>query len=278
MTAPVIQKLTAVFATVPRIAMPQPSTVRRLAALAWLIGASCAGTSLAQPMDFDALRNALAGPDRDVGDYIRDEVRKPVEVLQFLGITPGMTVLDLYAAGGYYTFILSKAVGENGTVYAQNTQRGLGYIENRQNITQGQALYNKIQLGQLDNVTQIVRPLADIGLAENSLDLIMVSQVLHDYHNPNPVRAFEMLQRLFTLLKPGGVVGIIDHVGVPEFNNVELHRMEIQHAINLAEAAGFEVTQSDILRVSSDNHSRSIFDPRLNRSTDRFLLRLEKPR
>ena len=58
---------------------------------------------------------------------MRDEVRRPAEVLSFLGIGNGMTVLDVYAAGGYYTFILSKAVGPDGTVYAQNTSRGLRF-------------------------------------------------------------------------------------------------------------------------------------------------------
>ena len=80
-------------------------------------------TSPTLALDKEALRRAITGPDRDVTDFVRDQVRKPVEVLDFLGIEAGMTVLDLYAAGGYYTFILSKVVGPEGIVYAQN-QRG----------------------------------------------------------------------------------------------------------------------------------------------------------
>ncbi|MDP6652729.1 MAG: hypothetical protein QGF90_11590, partial [Gammaproteobacteria bacterium] len=109
-------------------------------------------------LDTESLRRAISGPDREVTDFVRDGVRKPVEVLEFLGIESGMTVLDLYAAGGYYTFILSKAVGPDGVVYAQNTRRGLRFVEDRQNITQGEALDNKILRGNLSNVTQIVRP------------------------------------------------------------------------------------------------------------------------
>ena len=236
----------------------------------------CASVCLGQGLDARALEVALSGSDREVTDFARDNARKPVQVLEFLGIQTGMTVLDLYAAGGYYTFILSKAVGENGTVYAQNTERGLRFVENRQNISQGEALNAKIERGDLRNVVQIVRPLREIGLADNSVDLIIVAQTLHDYYNPNPKRAIQMLQQLRLLLKPGGVLGITDHVGVAGADNSDLHRMEIQQAVELAEQAGFEVKASEALRVSTDDHSRSIFDPRLNRSTDRFLLKLTK--
>ncbi len=237
----------------------------------------CYVAAEAQTLDSEALLRAITGPDREVTDFVRDSTRKPVQVLEFLGVQPGMTVLDLYAAGGYYTFILSKAVGDNGIVYAQNTERGLRFVEDRQNITQGEALNAKIEQGNLANVIQIVRPLSEIGLRENTLDFVIVAQTLHDYYNPNPDRALEMLLQLRTLLKPGGVLGITDHVGLAGFDNRDLHRMEIQQAIELAESAGFDVESSDLLRVSEDDHSRSIFDPRLNRSTDRFLLKLSKP-
>lgn len=228
-------------------------------------------------LDKQALRRAITGPDRDVTDFVRDQVRRPVEVLDFLGIEAGMTVLDLYAAGGYYTFILSKAVGPEGIVYAQNTPRGLRFEEDRQDISQGEALDNKIRVGNLSNVRQIIQRLGDIGLAPESLDLVIVAQTLHDYYNPNPERALEMLFKLKILLKPGGIVGITDHVGLRGRDNRDMHRMEIQQAIDVAEEAGFRVETSELLRTRSDDHSRNIFDPRLNRNTDRFLLKLQKP-
>lgn len=223
------------------------------------------------------MRSAISGPDRDVTDFVRDQVRKPVEVLDFLGIEAGMTVLDLYAAGGYYTFILSKAVGPDGIVYAQNTPRGLRFEEDRQDISQGEALNNKIRDGNLSNVRQLIRRLDDLGLAAASLDAVIVAQTLHDYYNPNPQRALQMLLTLRTLLKPGGIIGITDHVGLAGRDNRDMHRMQIQQAIDVAEQAGFTVESSELLRTRSDDHNRNIFDPRLNRNTDRFLLKLQKP-
>lgn len=247
------------------------------ARLLGLLLAVCTLPAPAAELDAEALRRALSGPDREVNDFVRDQARKPVAVLSWLGLEPGMTVLDVYAAGGYYTFILARAVGPEGHVYAQNTQRGLAFKEDRQDITQGEALRRKLQRGGIDNVTHLVQRIGDLTLPANSLDAVLMTQVLHDFYNPDPERALTMLRHLYRLLKPGGVVGITDHVGVAGNNNGELHRMEIRDAIAVAEAAGFNVTESGLLRNRRDDHRRSIFDPRLNRDTDRFLLRLVKP-
>lgn len=243
-----------------------------------LCGCLLASASHAQSFDPQQLRQAISGPDREVSDFIRDPVRRPVEVLTYLGIEPGMKVLDLYAAGGYYTFILSKAVGESGVVYAQNTMRGRQFVEDRQEITQGQALDAKIRKGKLSNVIQITAPLKDLDIPAGSLDGIMLAQTLHDYYNSNPERALTMLIQMREMLKPGGFVGITDHVGIAGKNNKELHRMTVVQAKAIANEAGFEVNESQLLRVNTDDYNRSIFDPRLNRSTDRFLLKLSKPR
>ncbi len=243
--------------------------------LVWAISGFSQVTSA--ELDTEALRRAISGPDRDVNDFVRDAARKPVEVLAWLGIEESMEVLDLYAAGGYYTFILAKAVGPDGHVIAQNTPRGLAYEEDRQEISQGEALAAKLQRGNLTNVTQMISRVQDLPIPAASLDAIMVAQVLHDYYNPDPQRALEMLQQLYALLKPGGFVGITDHVGIAGQNNRQLHRMEIAQAVSIAQQAGFDVQQSELLRNPQDDHRRNIFDPRLNRNTDRFLLKLSKP-
>ncbi|MFM1895482.1 MAG: hypothetical protein RLZZ385_556 [Pseudomonadota bacterium] len=232
----------------------------------------------AAALDKDALRKAISGPDREVTDFVRDDARKPVEVLDFLGIESGMSVLDVYAAGGYYTFILSKAVGPEGRVFAQNTPRGLRFEEDRQEISQGEALEMKIQRGNLTNVTHLVQSMNDIGIAPESLDAVLVAQILHDYYNGNPDRALELLLKIKSLLKPGGIVGLIDHAGLADADNRRFHRMQKSQAIDIAQRAGFTiVADSDLLHNPNDSKRRSIFDPMLNRNTDRFLLKLQKP-
>lgn len=232
----------------------------------------------AQAIDPDSLRQSLQGADREIADRMRDDARKPVEVLTFLGLESGMKVLDVYAAGGYYTFILSRAVGAEGAVYAQNSPRALRYDEDRSDITQGDALTARIERGQLHNVIRVDRTIQDTGLPEASLDFILVSQILHDYYNGSPARAHGLLTELHRLLKPGGVLGIIDHTGTAGNDNNRLHRMQKSQAIDAITRAGFEVeAESDLLENAHDNPRRSIFDPLLNRGTDQFLLRVRKP-
>ena len=66
------------------------------------------------------LATRLATSDRLAEDKARDVGRRPAEVLAFLGIEPGMTVMDVIASGGYYSEVLAEAVGPDGLVYAQN--------------------------------------------------------------------------------------------------------------------------------------------------------------
>lgn len=160
---------------------------------------------------------------------------------------------------------------------AQNTERGRAFIEDRQGITQGEALDHKIARGRLNNVTQLLAPTTRLGLASGSFDAILLMQTLHDIANRDSQAALTLLETLFGLLRPGGVLGVSDHHGLPQYDNAQLHRMLESEAVALARRAGFRVESSELLRVATDDHSRAIFDPRLARNTDRFLLRLVKP-
>tara|TARA_R110002073_G_scaffold11648_6_gene52786 strand:+ start:3376 stop:4134 length:759 start_codon:yes stop_codon:yes gene_type:complete len=221
---------------------------------------------------------SISGEDRDSHDLQRDAVRKPVEVISFLGIEEGMSVLDVYAAGGYYTFILSRAVGPNGKVYAQNTEVGLSFQEGRLNITQGQAFEQKLKQGNLQNVIHKLSSVQALDVPANSLDAILMTLFLHDLYNSSPERAVGTLRHLRSLLKPGGILGITDHIGVDSGDNLHMHRMQMRQAIDVAVRAGFSIVEeSDLLRNPSDDHTRHVFHPSLERNTDRFLLKLQNP-
>ena len=60
------------------------------------------------------LAEQLAASGRSDEDKARDTARRPAEVLAFLGVEPGITVMDLLASGGWYTEVLSVAVGAGG--------------------------------------------------------------------------------------------------------------------------------------------------------------------
>ncbi|MDX1492257.1 MAG: methyltransferase domain-containing protein [Pseudohongiellaceae bacterium] len=232
----------------------------------------------AHALDEEALREALKDPSREVSDRIRDEASKPVEVLTFFGVQQGMTVLDVYAAEGYFTYILSKAVGEDGIVYAQTPRSSGGSQDGRADMTQAQALDTKIATSKLSNVVRLQQSIHQLEIPPESLDFILLSQIFHDYYNGSPARAQQLLHSLEGLLKPGGIIGVIDHAGDEGANNVRMHRIQEADALAAFREAGFIIeAQSELLRNPRDRHRRSIFDPSLNRNTDQFIFRAKKP-
>ena len=230
----------------------------------------------ARAADTVGLAGALASPDRPEADRARDVGRRPADVIAFLGVKPGMTAIDLIAAGGYYTEVLSLAVGPKGKVYAQNPSFVLNYREG----TLVEPLTDRLSGGRLSNVERLDRDLADLELAPGSIDVAITALNFHDlYNGRGPDVAAAFLAKVYGLLAPGGVLGLIDHAGNPGVDNEELHRIEESHVDAAVKAAGFEIeAKGDVLRNPEDDHSKNVFDPAMRGRTDRFLLRLRKPR
>ncbi len=218
----------------------------------------------------------LAAPGRFEGDRERDAARQPDKVLAYLGIRSRMTVMDLVAAGGWYTEVLSLAVGRRGTVYAQNPPTILRFRD---------GLYDK-QLGarlaadRLSNVVRLDKDLQDVGLAPGSLDAALTALNFHDIQNrPGGAElAMGFLAQVKKLLKPGGVLGIIDHYGDADKDNTALHRLNVATALPIIVDAGFMLTSSSLLRNSADDRTTMVFAPSIRGKTDRVLYKLTKPR
>lgn len=221
-----------------------------------------------------SLAEKLASNVRPQSDRIRDAGRKPVAVIKFLGIQPGMHVLDILAYSGYYTEVLSHAVGAEGQVLSQNPAHVLELSDGAND----KALKARLRNNRLPNVTRVNREFGDLGISPNSLDGAFTALNLHDLYHRSPEHAIEVLREVHTLLKPGAILGVIDHIGVPGRDNVRLHRMTKAEALDVVAAAGFElIEESNLLSNPYDDHSLFVFGPELRGITDRFLLKLIKP-
>ena len=212
---------------------------------------------------------------RSPEDQVRDAGRKPAEVLDWLGIGPGMTVMDLVASGGWYTEVLSIAVGSEGVVYAQNPPM----IYNFRDGFYDKAMSARLADGRLANVVRLDRDINETGLQPGTLDAAITALNFHDIvNNPGGAEAGAgFLATVKALLKPGGVLGLIDHVGDPDKNNTELHRLDVEAALPIIEAAGFEMASSDLLRNPADDRTAMVFNPAIRGQTDRVLYKLTKP-
>ena len=96
----------------------------------------------------EAIEAAVANPARAQADVQRDQDRKPTDVLSFLGISPGMTVLDVFAGGGYYSEILNYVVGEDGKVLLHNNLAYISFVESE--------LEPRLADGRLANISSII--------------------------------------------------------------------------------------------------------------------------
>ncbi len=243
--------------------------------LALCVGFSNASSLLA----FDAgfIEEALSSPDRKRADKNRDPLRKPAEVLDFMGLKEGDTVLDIFSGGGYYTEILSRSVGKTGQVTAHNNQAYLSILS--------YDLEERYKGNRLGNVELLEAEPPELRLVENRYDLAIMALAYHDFYiRTEDWPEFDvnkMLQEIFKGVKSGGVVGVIDHAALPGSEHSiaqKLHR--IDPAIVEAEmtAVGFILeAQSDILANANDPHDIPMWDPSVRGRTDRFIMRFRKP-
>ena len=240
------------------------NSILPLAAL--LSAAISGGQPAAADMDLDALQQAMTGPERPAADKERDASRRAPQVLDFLGLEPGMTVLDIYAAAGWYTEVLSYAVGEDGKVYMQN-RRGERYETRYKEIADERTT----RLGNIEQVAAIDE------VPQDSVDFAFTALNFHDFHNSDPTRAQDLLGQVMAVLKSGGILGVVDHEGTPGADNTALHRIAYDDAVTAVTAAGFTFVEgSDVLDNPADDHTKGPFDESLGRNTDRIVLKFVK--
>lgn len=250
--------------------------IRRVRRISWVFAALASAGVLTLPAHAQddeqeaRIRAALASPERSAENRERDEARRPIEVVQFLDIETGMTVLDVVAVAGWYTEVLSAAVGPSGTVLSHNPP----FFAQREGFVEAAEL----RAENLGNVEVVIGDLADAGI-DGRADAAISALNLHDmYNSGGDAAALALLEGVYAALKPGGVFGLIDHAGSEGEDNSELHRMQASDARRLLIEAGFEVeSASDLLANPDDDHTLGVRDPSLGRSTDRFLFRARKP-
>lgn len=249
--------------------------MRRFAiVLAAYATASCMTPMAMQPRTAADYTAALAM--RPAADRERDAARKPAELLAFAQIAPGETVGDYIMGGGYFTRVLSAAVGEDGKIYAFQPNEFIAF----------RADYAKEQdqtVAGLTNAQGIRGSIAEPPFLE-PLDTIVTIQNFHDlYLKPFPEgTAAKASAALFRALKPGGTLVVVDHAANPGAG-VEaadkLHRIDKAMVVEALTAAGFRLeAESPLFAMPSDPRTALVFEPAIRGKTDQFALRFRKPR
>jgi predicted methyltransferase len=233
----------------------------------------------AQTVDYAAVAAAaVADSRRPEDDRKEDERRKPAAALEFFQIAPGMSVFEIEAGAGWYTELLSHAVGPQGSVVMQNPEGFRAFV--------GEQIDARLAEGRLANVRQSLSNFDSLDAPDNSVDVATWVQGPHElYYTPgdgaslgDPARSYA---EIFRILKPGGVFAAIDHsavAGAPESAGNELHRVDRAIVVRMAESAGFSLdAESAFLANPDDPRTITVFDPAIRGKTDQFALRFRKP-
>ena len=229
-------------------------------------------------MAADIYDRAVAHAGRSADDLQRDKLDRPADILRFSGIRPGMQVADFFAADGYYSELLSYIVGDKGHVLLLNN---LPYDEFAKN-----AWKDRIEKRHLANVEHRTVDPARMGLADASLDAVIMVKVYHDLYWVAPedgwpkIEVGPVLDQIAHALKPGGVVLVVDHSAQPGAGASvagKLHRIEEAYARKDFEAHGFAfVKSSDALRRPDDKRDLISYKGPALGKTDRFVYLFRK--
>ena len=222
---------------------------------------------------------AVADPSRPDADKARDANRKPAQTLLFLEVRPGEKIGELMPGGGYFTRILSKAVGANGKVFALAPQRPKNAPVDLPDMAE------KVKVIAADpnysNVTVIVMPLSKLA-APQPVDLYFTAQNYHDFHNIPGFDVGAFNRGVFAAVKPGGLFVVLDHSaekGSGTRDTSLLHRIDEETVKSEVEAAGFKfVSESMLLANPDDPRTAKVFDPSIRGKTDQFILKFRKPK
>lgn len=217
---------------------------------------------------------AVANPARPDADKARDAARKPHEVMRLARVRGGDRVVDFGAGGGYYTRLLSGAVGEAGQVTAFNPT---WVMERFPQLNDAMAALTANPA--FANVRAAQAPMDTPGFATESLDSVFIVLLYHDAFW-NGVDVAKMNRAIFDGLRSGGRYVVIDHsaeAGSGTRDVESLHRIDSDVVLDQVLSAGFQLESSgDFLRNADDPRTGGVFGE-MRGKTDRFIYVFRKP-
>jgi precorrin-6B methylase 2 len=156
----------------------------------------------------------------------REKEEDPAKLIKALNVKPGMAIADVGAGSGYHTFRLSPLVGEKGKIVAVDIQQPMLDL-----------MKKKAEKLKVTNVELVKGTETDPNLKKESLDLILLVDVYHEFSHP-----YEMTEKMVAALKPGGRIAFVEFRLEDDTVPIKLvHKMsERQVILEMAEFADME--------------------------------------
>ncbi len=189
------------------------------------------------------LQQIVAGEHRSAENKARDVHRHPVETLLWFGLRPDMTVVEITPGGGWYTEILAPFLKENGRYYAAgfDAESDVPFFRNAARRFQAKLdtapeLYGAV-------VNTVLAPPDRMEIAPpDSADRVLTFRNVHNWMDAGTADA--IFAAMFRALKPGGILGVVEHRGdaaQPQDPRARSGYVTEEHVIALARKAGFEL-------------------------------------
>jgi predicted methyltransferase len=205
-----------------------------------------------QPAAEDALIASIDGEWRSAEDKARDVHRHPKESLEFWGLQPGMTILEVQPGGGWWTEILAPyARATGGKYYA--TAADLENPELSEAAREGRKQF-EARFAAKPEVYGTVE-LVNFGpksapLPANTFDFVLVARAFHGWMGSGLVDKY--LQDLHAALKPGGILAIEQHRANPGEQDPKAASGYVTEAyvIEQVQKAGFELVEKSEINAN----------------------------
>ena len=179
----------------------------------------------------ESIHNSTSHPDigehdlkkivaaRSAEDRARDDARHPAQTLEFFGLQPGMKVAEVLPGGGWYSKIIAQYVGHDGAIYGVNYQDRLwaqfGWSEERVARSIGSTATFADNAQEWAGFAIPAQGFTFANVPEDlngQVDAVLFIRALHNLQRFNSVGVLdEALTNAFAMLKPGGVLGVVQH-------------------------------------------------------------------
>jgi predicted methyltransferase len=191
------------------------------------------------------LHEVVTAPHRSAENRARDAYRHPAETLAFFGVKPDHHVVEVWPGGGWYAEILAPYLRESGRYTAA------GFVTSGQDVPKWrvemmQKLADRFaaapELYGRPQITALGLPDSWLAAPAGSADVVLTFRNVHNWLKAD--YEAQMFKAFFEALKPGGVLGVVEHRAKP---GTDIEQMKTSGyvtealVVQLAEAAGFKL-------------------------------------
>jgi len=223
------------------------------------------------------IKEAMASEGRTEAETLRDSNRRPVETLDFFGITPDMKILELFPGGGWYTKLLAPAMSEKGELHASlGTSRVKEQLVGQEGLERLQVLETEAEFSAGDKPR--LNTINEFSFNKTDFDAVLTFRNMHNF---DAAGRKNINSAVFDALKPGGLYGIVDHTRrhMQSFTAENRRRADPVVIIKELLDAGFEFADHSDLHYRADDELRyEVGRKSVTGNTDRFTFLFKKPK